>query len=157
MTVRVRQYRHQTSMVRRGSTVRVRQRALQNPRSRGFTFRTTCSSSHVGWVWSRLWSSRVRTKLTGATTGADDWLTSARGLSSCVDEFPKTRRCPASVGTTPCRRSAPVDAGRAGRPAVANRGRGCERVNSHLRHVFRKLGINSRVELAIVTRDYEMA
>jgi hypothetical protein len=28
-----------TSMVRRGSTVRVRQRALQNPRSRGFSFR----------------------------------------------------------------------------------------------------------------------
>jgi DNA-binding CsgD family transcriptional regulator/tetratricopeptide (TPR) repeat protein len=30
-------------------------------------------------------------------------------------------------------------------------------VNSHLRHVFTKLGINSRVELALMTRDYEMA
>jgi DNA-binding CsgD family transcriptional regulator len=30
-------------------------------------------------------------------------------------------------------------------------------VNSHLRHVFTKLGINSRVELARVARDYEMA
>jgi DNA-binding CsgD family transcriptional regulator len=30
-------------------------------------------------------------------------------------------------------------------------------VNSHLSHVFTKLGINSRVELALVTRDYEMA
>ena len=30
-------------------------------------------------------------------------------------------------------------------------------VNSHLRHVFSKLGINSRVELARLTRDYEMA
>jgi DNA-binding CsgD family transcriptional regulator len=30
-------------------------------------------------------------------------------------------------------------------------------VNSHLRHVFAKLGINSRVELARRTREYEMA
>jgi DNA-binding CsgD family transcriptional regulator/tetratricopeptide (TPR) repeat protein len=30
-------------------------------------------------------------------------------------------------------------------------------VNSHLRHVFAKLGINSRVELARLARDYEMA
>ena len=30
-------------------------------------------------------------------------------------------------------------------------------VNSHLRHVFTKLGINSRVELARIARDYEMA
>ena len=30
-------------------------------------------------------------------------------------------------------------------------------VNSHLRHVFSKLGINSRVELARIARDYEMA
>jgi DNA-binding CsgD family transcriptional regulator len=30
-------------------------------------------------------------------------------------------------------------------------------VNSHLRHVFSKLGINSRVELARLVRDYEMA
>src|SRR6266568_3074621 len=30
-------------------------------------------------------------------------------------------------------------------------------VNSHLRHVFLKLGINSRVELARVARDYEIA
>ena len=30
-------------------------------------------------------------------------------------------------------------------------------VNSHLRHVFTKLGINSRVELARLARDYEMA
>ncbi|MDX6596572.1 MAG: hypothetical protein QOE87_459 [Gaiellales bacterium] len=30
-------------------------------------------------------------------------------------------------------------------------------VNSHLRHVFSKLGINSRVELALLTREYEMA
>jgi DNA-binding CsgD family transcriptional regulator len=30
-------------------------------------------------------------------------------------------------------------------------------VNSHLRHVFAKLDINSRVELARLARDYEMA
>ena len=30
-------------------------------------------------------------------------------------------------------------------------------VNSHLRHVFSKLGINSRVELARLAREYEMA
>jgi DNA-binding CsgD family transcriptional regulator len=30
-------------------------------------------------------------------------------------------------------------------------------VNSHLRHVFAKLGINSRVELARLARDYEIA
>src|SRR5439155_14538355 len=30
-------------------------------------------------------------------------------------------------------------------------------VSSHLRHVFAKLGINSRVELARLARDYEMA
>jgi DNA-binding CsgD family transcriptional regulator len=30
-------------------------------------------------------------------------------------------------------------------------------VNSHLRHVFSKLGINSRVELRTTARDYEMA
>jgi DNA-binding CsgD family transcriptional regulator len=30
-------------------------------------------------------------------------------------------------------------------------------VNSHLRHIFTKLGINSRVELARLARDYEMA
>ena len=30
-------------------------------------------------------------------------------------------------------------------------------VNSHLRHVFTKLRINSRVELARRARDYEMA
>jgi DNA-binding CsgD family transcriptional regulator len=30
-------------------------------------------------------------------------------------------------------------------------------INSHLRHVFAKLGINSRVELARLARDYEIA
>jgi DNA-binding CsgD family transcriptional regulator len=30
-------------------------------------------------------------------------------------------------------------------------------VSSHLRHVFSKLGITSRVELARVARDYEIA
>jgi DNA-binding CsgD family transcriptional regulator len=30
-------------------------------------------------------------------------------------------------------------------------------VNSHLRHVFLKLGINSRVELARLARDHELA
>ena len=30
-------------------------------------------------------------------------------------------------------------------------------INSHLRHVFLKLGITSRVELARVARDYEIA
>ena len=30
-------------------------------------------------------------------------------------------------------------------------------VNSHLRHVFSKLGITSRVELARLARDYEIA
>jgi len=30
-------------------------------------------------------------------------------------------------------------------------------VNSHVRHVFSKLGITSRVELARVARDYEIA
>jgi ABC-2 type transport system ATP-binding protein len=46
-------------MVRRGSTVRVRQRACKIPAHGDFPFRTTCSSSHVRWVWSRLWSFRV--------------------------------------------------------------------------------------------------
>jgi DNA-binding CsgD family transcriptional regulator len=30
-------------------------------------------------------------------------------------------------------------------------------VNSHVRHVLSKLGISSRVELAHVARDYEIA
>src|SRR5437868_12162165 len=47
-------------MVRRGSTVRVRQRACKIPAHGDFSFRTTCSLSHVRWVWSRLWSFRVR-------------------------------------------------------------------------------------------------
>ena len=37
-------------MVRRGSTVRVRQRALQRPRTLGaLSFRSTCSASIVRW------------------------------------------------------------------------------------------------------------
>jgi hypothetical protein len=61
----------QANMVRRGSTVRVRQRALQNPRSRGFFVRTTCCSSHVRWVWSRLWSFRVDDPLLAGPDSTD--------------------------------------------------------------------------------------
>src|SRR6266516_4555507 len=42
-----------------GSTVRVRQRALQNPRSRGFCFGSTCRFANLGQVWSPLWSLQV--------------------------------------------------------------------------------------------------
>src|ERR671936_26297 len=41
-------------MVRRGSTVRVRQRALQKRRKAAlFSFTKTCTISSVRWVWSR--------------------------------------------------------------------------------------------------------
>jgi hypothetical protein len=49
MPSRGRQYRPETSMVRRGSTVRVRQRALRRPRKRGLfvlediALRSACS------------------------------------------------------------------------------------------------------------------
>jgi hypothetical protein len=47
-------------MVRRGSTVRVRQRALQKPRTQGaFLFGSTCRSPGVGQVWGPLWSLQV--------------------------------------------------------------------------------------------------
>jgi hypothetical protein len=48
------------SMVRRGSTVRVRQRALQKRRTSGFCSDPLAPASIVRWVLSRLWSSRVR-------------------------------------------------------------------------------------------------
>jgi hypothetical protein len=48
MTARARAYRRQSSMVRRGSTVRVRQRALQKPRSRGFLVQIHLHSFHCG-------------------------------------------------------------------------------------------------------------
>ena len=50
-----------TGMVRRGSTVRVRQRALQKPRNRAFCLARTCTSSSAQLVWSPSWSLRVRT------------------------------------------------------------------------------------------------
>src|SRR3954447_22907722 len=47
-------------MVRRGSTVRVRQRALQKPRITGLSVSPrTCTISSVRWVWSPLWSLQV--------------------------------------------------------------------------------------------------
>src|SRR5438552_6971638 len=46
-------------MVRRGSTVRVRQRALQKPRKTGLLLSCTCSISSVRWVWSPLWSLQI--------------------------------------------------------------------------------------------------
>ena len=46
-------------MVRRRSTVRVRQRALQKPRKTGLLFAGTCTISSVRWVWSPLWSLQV--------------------------------------------------------------------------------------------------
>ena len=54
-------------MVRRGSTVRVRQRACKILAHGDFPFRRTCPSSHVRWVWSRLWSFRVREGATCAS------------------------------------------------------------------------------------------
>jgi hypothetical protein len=53
-------------MVRRGSTVRVRQRALQKPRTRGFLFGSICRFSNVGQVWSPLWSLQVENALLGS-------------------------------------------------------------------------------------------
>jgi hypothetical protein len=52
--------RRRASMVRRGSTVRVRQRALQNP-SRSALLRSArlAQSRTLRWVWSRQWSFRV--------------------------------------------------------------------------------------------------
>jgi len=48
------------SLVRRGSTVRVRQRALAKaPGIGAFSFRSTCTTSIKRWVWSRLWSLQV--------------------------------------------------------------------------------------------------
>src|SRR5437660_11482417 len=47
-------------MVRRGSPVRVRKRALQKPRVAGlFCVGSICRSSNVGQVWSPLWSLQV--------------------------------------------------------------------------------------------------
>src|SRR5262249_27571044 len=46
-------------MVRRGSTVRVRQRALQKPRTWAFHFGSICRLSNVEQVWSPLWSLQV--------------------------------------------------------------------------------------------------
>src|SRR5207245_8058604 len=51
---------HRPFFIERGSTVRVRQRACKIPAHGDFPFRRTCSSSHVRWVWSRLWSFRAR-------------------------------------------------------------------------------------------------
>ena len=78
-------------MVRRGSTVRVRQRACKIPAHGDFPFRTTCSSSHVRWVWSRLWSFRVESArdVFGSSANAEqrfllralaDWLSLPVGL-----------------------------------------------------------------------------
>jgi hypothetical protein len=96
-------------MVRRGSAVRVRQRALQKPRkSRLFSVGATCRSSSVRWVWSRLWSFQVHEPHVITTESA--------GIRS-------SRRRGASLG----RRSSP--AGRAARP-VRDRARpapGCLR------------------------------
>ena len=50
----------QDRMVR---TVRVRQRALQDPRSRGLFVQNDLRSSFVRRVWSRLWSFRVENGL----------------------------------------------------------------------------------------------
>ena len=47
-------------MVRRGSTVRVRQRALQSASIGAFCFARTCTISSVRWVWSPLWSPQVQ-------------------------------------------------------------------------------------------------
>jgi hypothetical protein len=47
-------------MVRRGSTVRVRQRALQKRRKSALSrSRSTCSNANVRWVWSRVWSFQI--------------------------------------------------------------------------------------------------
>jgi hypothetical protein len=47
-------------MVRRGSPVRVRKRALQKRRiSALFRSEVTCRRSSVQWVWSRLWSFQI--------------------------------------------------------------------------------------------------
>jgi hypothetical protein len=49
-----------------GSTVRVRQRACKIPAHWDFPFRTTCSSSCVRWVRSRLWSFAARKSTSSA-------------------------------------------------------------------------------------------
>src|SRR5438034_1716391 len=50
-------------MVRRGSTVRVRQRALQKPRITGLSFRVDLQVLERGQVWSPLWSLQVENAL----------------------------------------------------------------------------------------------
>src|SRR5579862_318683 len=59
-------------MVRRGSTVRVRQRALsaKAPENGAFVFRWTCSASNLQWIWSRLWSCRVQNTRRGRRDAA---------------------------------------------------------------------------------------
>src|SRR5438034_672435 len=59
-------------MVRRGSTVRVRQRALQKRCTTGaFPFSPICCDSNVRLVWSRLWSFRVATALDRGSVGQE--------------------------------------------------------------------------------------
>ena len=59
-------------MVRRGSTVRVRQRALQK-RCKSARFRSGrfCTAPNVRQVWSRLWSSHVQNTPVPATLTTD--------------------------------------------------------------------------------------
>jgi hypothetical protein len=50
-------------MVRRGSTLRVRQRALQKPRKSGLPIGRICRRFTLRWVWSSVWSLQVEADL----------------------------------------------------------------------------------------------
>ena len=51
----------QGNMVRRGSTVRVRQRALgKGPQARAFCFLTSLHFSQYAQVWNRFWNSQTQ-------------------------------------------------------------------------------------------------
>jgi hypothetical protein len=61
-------------MVRRGSTVRVRQRALQKPRKRGFLIQIDLRLIARAVVWSTLWSSQTCNGLDGCVERGENGL-----------------------------------------------------------------------------------
>jgi hypothetical protein len=88
-----------SSMVRRGSTVRVRQRALQKRRVTGFLFRIDLQFSNVAQVWSPLWSLQVKKK------GRSVAVTRARSPAPHAGSFKGSGSCGANreVPTSPGR------------------------------------------------------
>jgi hypothetical protein len=73
------------AMVRRGSTVRVRQRASKKSRKSGLSFRIDFHDRQFAVVWSRLWSFQIRGRSSG---GARDLVADlAEALSDVADVF----------------------------------------------------------------------